>query len=154
MKGRDREALMYELPELAAYIFHGYSGEKNMEALISSYLPAAGTVLKRELELLLADIKTGNLDQALLAFDLRCNTAQLSHFLTVLRGVVAGENSPDALDRVAGDITLYEQEQARRKAGKIPGKIERAGFFVVVTVALYMLTLFILVVLRLGSRVV
>ncbi len=154
LTAKDGNNMAQELPEFAAYIMHSYPGEQDLMTLATKYLPAAGESLRDELLLLIADLKTGNQDQAILSFDLRCNLPPLSNFLNALRSVVAGESSLGTMERVALDLELYERDIAMKKAGEVPGKIERAGFMVVATVAVYLIVLFGLFAFNVGKGIV
>lgn len=120
-----------ELPELMSYITNSLRLDKDITKIIESYTAYANPYLNSELKHLVADLKTGNIDEALLSFDLRMNIPHLSNFLGAIRATLAGEYQENVLESITLDMEDFENERAKKRAAEIPGKIGRAIMIVI-----------------------
>jgi hypothetical protein len=131
-KQLDREVLQIErtntaeLPELMSYITNSLRIDKDVAKIIESYTAYANPYLNSELKHLVADLKTGNIDEALLSFDLRMNIPHLSNFISAIRATLAGEYQENVLESITLDMEDFENERAKKRAAEIPGKINKA----------------------------
>jgi hypothetical protein len=141
------DQILAEIPEFFSYISSELASSKDLIYIIEVYLVVAGSALAGELTRLLADLRTGNTDQALLSLDLRLDIPQLSGFLSAVRAAADGEIKADALDVFAVDMEIYEHEAAAKKSSEIPGKISRASFVVAGAAILFFLALMCFTVL-------
>ena len=138
---RIRDETIEELPELMSYLTNSLKVDKDISKILEDYKGAAGPALENELEQLRADLKTGNIDMALFDFDIRVNISHLSNYIGVVRATLNGEIQYAALESITKDMEEYENENAKKNAKKIPGKIRRASFAVGVSVILFYLTI-------------
>lgn len=120
-----------ELPELMSYITNSLRLDKDITKIIESYTAYANPYLNSELKHLVADLKTGNIDEALLSFDLHMNIPHLSNFLSAIRATLAGEYQENVLESITLDMEDFENERAKKRAAEIPGKIGRAIMIVI-----------------------
>lgn len=133
--------ILDDLPEFMSYVTNSLKTDKNVGPIIENYLSAANPALKRELLKLLADLKTGNIDEALLNFDIRLNVPHLSNFISAIRATLEGEMQSSALDAITIDMEFYEYETAKRYAAEKPGKMGVATIAVVVSMIIFILVI-------------
>jgi Flp pilus assembly protein TadB len=147
----DKE-ILEDLSEFMNYVANCLKTDKDITGIIEDYLSAAGHALKHELKRLLADLKTGNIDEALLTFEMRLGIPHLSNFITVIRAALDGEAQSSALDFISLDMEFYEYELAKKKSAAIPGKISKASFIVVGAVLCFLvIVLFYALIIGLTS---
>lgn len=130
-----------DLPEFMSYVTNSLKTDKNITPIIENYLNAANSALKKELLKLLADLKTGNIDEALLNFDMRLNIPHLSNFISATRAALEGEMQNSALDAITMDMEFYEYETAKKYAAEKPGKMGKATMAVVVSMIFFIMVI-------------
>lgn len=135
--------IIADLPEFFSYVSNSLKTDKDITAIIGVYLQAANPEFEYELKKLHADLKTGNIDEALLDFDMRLNIHHLSSFISAVRGTLDGEIQNAALDALTIDIEFYENEAAKKMAGRIPGKVAIASFIVAGVTLIYFVILMV-----------
>lgn len=135
--------IIAELPEFFSYVSNSLKTSKDITAIIGAYLQVANPAFKSEIMKLHADLKTGNIDEALLDFDMRLNIPHLSSFISAVRATLDGEIQDNALDALTIDIEFYENEEAKKRAEKVPGKVAKASFAVAVMTLIYFVTLMV-----------
>ena len=135
------QMILADLPEFMSYVTNCLKSDKDILGIIETYLNAANPAYKNELSKLLMDLKTGNIDEALINFDMRLNIPHLSNFISVVRATLDGEPQTAALEVITIDMEFYEYEAAKKRAEEQPGKMSKATFAVAGAMMLFFLVI-------------
>ena len=115
-----------ELPQFVRTIEASLRGERDIIAIIKRYLRIASPDFKRELEILLLDMNTGNIQIALQNFDLKLNMVELSRLVNILIDADRGIDQTTSLTLLASDLALMSRENNKRELALRPGKMKKA----------------------------
>lgn len=141
-----------ELPRLVETLNLTQTENKDLIKFFEQYLKVAGPAMKRILERLVIDMKTGNIEQALRDFDSRVQVPQLSAFVSTLLGVTHGIDQRTVLIVMEKDLRARQRENLRRLADKRPGKVRLASIALVFAmIILMMIPLIVVLVKEFGS---
>lgn len=123
-----REKIEYEIPRFTRDITEYLKSDRNVLAMLERYKNTAGEELKRELEITIADMKTGNYETALTRFEARIQSPMLSDVIRGLIAVLRGDNSQFYFHILAHDFKILELERLKAEAIKRPSKIKKYSF--------------------------
>ncbi len=141
-----------ELPRMVETLNLTQTEDKDLIKFFEQYLKVAGPAMKKILERLVIDMKTGNIEQALRDFDARIQVPHLSAFVSTLLGVTHGIDQRTVLIIMEKDLRARQREALRRTADKRPGKVRIASIALVFAmIILMMIPLIIVLVEEFGS---
>ena len=123
-----REAIELELPRFVATITQELKASRDVLGIIDSYKRNAGDALAVELEVLAADMRSGSYEAALTRFESRINSPLLSDVVRGLIGVLRGDDGAVYFQMLSHDMKQMELQRLKAKAMKIPPKIRRFSF--------------------------
>lgn len=92
--------------------------------MLESYAQNAGVELKHELDITVADMRSGNYEAALTDLEARVGSSMMSDVCRGLIGILRGDDTAlywTSLLLKFNDI----RQQLRLQAGKVPGKVKR-----------------------------
>lgn len=102
-----------ELPSFVSLIQQIFQYERNVPKLIEDYTKTDETALTRELKIVLADMKTGSTEMALVHMNTRINSIYLSETVRGLIAASRGENTSEYFASL--DQKLSEEQDLRVK---------------------------------------
>lgn len=120
-----RRRIEYELPRLVAHIDKTLKHNRDVLYILDSYKTNAGAELKQELEITVADMRSGNYEAALTRFESRVGSSMLSDVTRGLIGVLRGDNTEVYWSSLAIKFADYQRQYLKQQANKIPGKVKR-----------------------------
>lgn len=123
-----REEIEGELPRMVATIEQELKATRNVIGMLERYRINAGPVLRGELDILLADMRSSNYEAALTRFEARLNSPQVSDVVRGLIGVLRGDDSAVYFQMLAHDFKQIELQRLKSEAQKIPPKIRVFSF--------------------------
>lgn len=123
-----RDEIEGELPRLVATIEQELKASRNVIGMLERFRLNAGESLTRELDILLADMRSSNYEAALTRFEARINSPMLSDVIRGLIGVLRGDDSAVYFQMLAHDFKQMELQRLKAKAQKIPPKIRVFSF--------------------------
>lgn len=132
-----REAIEYTLPRFVTYISQSLHNSRDLLKILESYIPSADDTLARELKILIADMRTGNYEMAIMRFDARLTSPSVSELARGLIGVLRGDDSVFYFQMLLQQLKAEELQKLEKEALKRVPKIRRWSF---VILALMMLT--------------
>ncbi|MBE5039483.1 hypothetical protein [Ructibacterium gallinarum] len=138
LKEKDR-LIESELPKFVRAIVQGLKTEKDVIKLLETYQTIAGEGLKYDIEVLIMDLKSGNYEAAMLAFDKRVGNAYISRLTKALIAVSRGDNQDSTLNYLISDMGLLAKETMQRELNKRPGRVK---MLIIPIVLLAVITLF------------
>lgn len=115
-----------EIPAFIRSIESGLHTDHDIIRVIERYTKVASPAMKSELEILLADMQASSVPQALMRFDNRMNSPEISRLGAALIEWDRGIDSSLSLSYLAADMTSVHREKIQRELDKRPGQMKRA----------------------------
>lgn len=142
LKEKDAE-IKKELPKFISTIIVSLRSEKNIIKVIEAYIKDARPALRSDLEVLLSQMTTGNIETALRNFDLRIGAPEVSTLVTSLIYIENGVDQTAQLGYLESDMRQAQATLRRLELEKLPGKMRRAFVPVgIVLIAMFFYTIF------------
>ncbi len=126
---KNREEIEYELPRLVFHIEKSLRHSRDVIAMLEGYSLVAGSALQSELEITVADMRSGNYETAITRFELRTGSSQVSDVCRGLIAVLRGDNTESYWSMLAAKFSEIQRSQLRARAKKIPPKVHRLSMF-------------------------
>lgn len=129
---KKKEEIEYELPRFACTIKQELTATRDVLMILDSYKKNAGEVLKKELEITTADMRSGNYESALLRFESRISSPMLSDIIRGLLGTLRGDNNQAYFEMLSHDLDELELQRLKAIAAKQPDKIKKYSFMLLI----------------------
>lgn len=123
-----RESIEDELSRFASTIEQELKNSRDVLAILENYKKNAGPEFSRELDIVCADMRSSNYEAALTRFEARLNSPQMSDIVRGLIGVLRGDDSAVYFQMLVHDFKQIELQRLKSKAQKIPPKIRKYSF--------------------------
>lgn len=141
-----------ELPRFAVSIQQGLATDRDVLKLLISYRRIAGPNLGQELDTTIADMKTGNYENALLHLQNRVGSTMLSDIVRGLIGTLRGDDQQMYFKMLVFDMRQIEQNNLRKEAAKRPKQMQKYSMMMLFCILLiYVVVLSVEVVGSLGG---
>ena len=124
IKARSRR-IEYELPRFVSAIEKTMQHSRDVIYILESYKDTAGDELRSELEITVADMRSGNIEIALTRLETRVGSTMMSD---VTRGLVAlnrGDDNRVYWGQLAMKFSDYQRQLLRQQADAVPRKVKR-----------------------------
>lgn len=142
-----RKEVEEEMPRFVSTISQFLKHDRDILQLFEMYRKSAGGKFRRELDITIADLKTGNQEQALKNLESRVSSPMLSDVVRGLIGAMNGDNTAVYFEMLDHDFKIIEYERLKSIAIKRPSKVKKysamllmcflAMFFVVFAVEIW-----------------
>ena len=147
-----RKLIEAELPRFAVSIQQGLATDRDVLKLLTSYRRIAGPHLGQELDTTIADMRTGNYENALLHFQNRVGSTMLSDIVRGLIGTLRGDDQQMYFKMLVFDLRQIEQNNLKKEAGKRPKQMQKYSMMMLFCILLiYVVVLSVEVVGSLGA---
>lgn len=141
-----------ELPRFAVSIQQSLSTDRDVLKLLTSYRRIAGPHLGQELDTTIADMKTGNYENALLHLQNRVGSTMLSDIVRGLIGTLRGDDQQMYFKMLVFDMRQIEQNNLKKEAAKRPKQMQKYSMLMLFCILLiYVVVLSVEVVGSLGG---
>ena len=141
-----------ELPRFAVSIQQALSTDRDVLKLLISYRRIAGPHLGQELDTTIADMKTGNYENALLHLQNRVGSTMLSDIVRGLIGTLRGDDQQMYFKMLVFDMRQIEQNNLKKEAAKRPKQMQKYSMMMLFCILLiYVVVLSVEVVGSLGG---
>ncbi|MBP3595291.1 MAG: hypothetical protein J6J44_12225 [Lachnospiraceae bacterium] len=141
-----------ELPRFAVSIQQSLSTDRDVLKLLISYRRIAGPHLGQELDTTIADMKTGNYENALLRLQNRVGSTMLSDIVRGLIGTLRGDDQQMYFKMLVFDMRQIEQNNLKKEAAKRPKQMQKYSMMMLFCILLiYVVVLSVEVVSSLGG---
>ncbi|MBR2885241.1 MAG: secretion protein F [Clostridia bacterium] len=120
-----RQKIEYELPRLVFTIEKTLKHSRDVLYMLESYKENAGQEMKHELDITVADMKSGNYESAITRLEARVGSAQMSDVCRGLIGILRGDDTSLYWSSLAIKFNDIQRQQLRLQAQKIPKKVKR-----------------------------
>lgn len=139
---KEREKIEYEMPRFTRDISENLKSSRDVLGILEKYKKTAGESLKRELDITIADMKTGNYETALTRLESRIQSPMLSDIVRGLISVIRGDNSLVYFQLLAHDFKALELQRLKNEAVKRPSKIKKYSFLMLACIFLMYIVVF------------
>lgn len=123
-----REVIEDELSRFVSTIEQELKNSRDVLSILESYKKNAGKEFAKELDIVCADMRSSSYEAALTRFEARLNSPQLSDVVRGLIGVLRGDDSAVYFQMLVHDFKQIEIQRLKAKAQKIPPKIRKYSF--------------------------
>lgn len=123
MLRRKREEIERALPRFVATVAQEIRNTHNVLAILEGYLSSTQPAFRRELEITIADMKSGSQEIALVRAEARVGSLMFSKTFDGLQSVLRGDDSTVYFDMLAHDFDGYEISQLKAETAKTPSKV-------------------------------
>ena len=120
-----RQKIEYELPRLVFTIEKTLKHSRDVLYMLESYKENAGKEMKHELDITVADMKSGNYEAAITRLEARVGSAQMSDVCRGLIGILRGDDTSMYWSSLAIKFNDIQRQQLRLQAQKVPKKVKR-----------------------------
>ena len=129
-----RKLIEAEIPRFALSIGQNLENDRDVLKMLTSYRRVAGRDFAAELDQTIADMKTGNYENALLRFETRIGSPMLSDVVRGLIGVLRGDDQRMYFKMICFDMRQIEQNNLKKEAAKRPRQIQRYSMMMLVCI--------------------
>lgn len=120
-----KKILEAEIPRFALTIAQNLENDRDVLKILTSYRRIAGKDLGYELDQTIADMKTGNYENALLHLEARVGSTLLSDIVRGLIGTLRGDDQHMYFKMICFDMRQIEQNNLKKEAAKRPKQIQK-----------------------------
>ncbi len=120
-----RKAIEYELPRFVSHIEKTLKHNRDVLYILDNYKNTAGSELRSELEITVADMRSGNYEAALTRLENRVGSSMLSDVSRGLIGVLRGDDTEVFWTSLGVKFADYQRQLLKQEAQKVPGKVKR-----------------------------
>lgn len=128
MKKR-REVIENELSRFVMTLEQELKASRDVLRILETYRKSVDSEFSYELDVTIADMKSGSYESALLRFEARIGSAMLSEVVRGLLSVMRGDDSRVYFQMLAHDFKLLEVQKLKLIAIKRPSKVRKYSFF-------------------------
>lgn len=147
-----REHIEFELPRFVSTLSQELKASRNVLSILESYKENAGPSFKKELEITVADMKSGHYESALTRLESRLGSSSFSEVSRGLIGVLRGDDGVVYFQMLAHDLKQLELQRLKKIAMKRPSKVRKYSFAMLFCFLLmYLTVMFIEIVKTLGN---
>lgn len=139
-----KKILEAEIPRFALTIAQHLENDRDVLKLLTSYRRISGKDFGIEIDQTIADMKTGNYENALLHLESRVGSTMLSNVVRGLIGTLRGDDQHMYFKMVCFDMRQIEQNNLKKEAAKRPKQIQKYSmmmlFCIIIIYAVVMCT--------------
>ena len=147
-----RESIENELPRLVFTIQKTLTHSRDVLGILESYRQNAGPILKSELDITVADMRSGNYESALTRLENRVGSAMLSDVVRGLISILRGDDTKTYWSTLSVKFSDYQRQHLKQQAQKVPGKVKRLSMVLLFCfIAVYLVVIITEVMSSLGA---
>ncbi len=143
-----RKAIEYELPRFTRDITEELKSTRDVLNILERYKKTAGDELKRELDITIADMRSGNYETALTRFETRIQSPMLSDVIRGLISVIRGDDALIYFQLLSHDFKALELQRLKQEVAKRPGKIRKFSFLMLACMLLMYIVIIVIAIVR------
>lgn len=147
-----REDIEFELPRFVSTLSQELKANRNVLNILETYKQNTGKSFKNELEITVADMKSGSYESALTRMEARLNSPSLSEMIRGLIGVLRGDDGVVYFQMLSHDLKQLELQRLKTIAMKRPAKIRKYSFVMLFCfLMMYLSVMFVEIIETLGK---
>ena len=122
---RKRQRIEYELPRLVSSIDKTLTHSRDVLGILDSYREHAGEDLRRELDITVADMRSGNYEVALTRLESRVGSSMMSDVTRGLISVIHGDKTDVYWGNLVLKFSDYQRTLLKNEANKAPKRVRK-----------------------------
>lgn len=147
-----RKIIEAEIPRFVATLAQSLQHSRDVLKILTSYRRVAGKELGAQIDRTIADMKTGNYEQALLRMESRVGSTLMSDVVRGLIGTLRGDDQHMYMQMLVFDMRQIEQSNLKKEVAKRPKQIQKYSMMMLFCIIiLYVVVLSVEVVSSLGA---
>lgn len=147
-----RKKIEYELPRFVSHIEKTLKHNRDVLYILDGYMKNAGKEMGGELEITVADMRSGNYEAALTRLEARVGSTMLSDVTRGLIGVLRGDDTDAYWTNLAIKFSDYQRTLLKAEAAKVPAKVKRLSMCLLICFMLmYVLVIGMQIIVSLGG---
>ena len=127
-----RQKIEYELPRFVSAIEKTMQHNRSVIYILESYKDTAGEELKSELEVTVADMRSGNVEVALTRLENRIGSTMMSDVTRGLAALDRGDNNTVYWGQLVIKFADYQRQNLKQQANAVPRKVRRLSMALMV----------------------
>ena len=127
-----RRKIEAELPRLVSNIDKALTHSRDVLGILDSYREHAGEELKRELDITVADMRSGNYEVALTRLESRVGSAMLGDVTRGLISVIHGDKTDAYWSNLTLKFSDYQRNLLKNEANKAPRRVRRLSMILLI----------------------
>lgn len=143
-----REKIEVQLPRFAATIAQELQNSRDILAIIERFKKSANDTFADELDILTADMRSASYETALARSQTRINSPMFVDIMQGLTAVLRGDDGKVYFQMLAHDFKQLELQKLKAEAMKIPPKIRKLSFSIMICLLLVYLTIIVYEIIR------
>ncbi len=147
---RKRRCIEYELPHLVFTIQKTLKHNRDVLYMLESYAKHTGPEMKNELDITVADMRSGNYEAAITRLEARVGSSQMSDVCRGLIGIIRGDDTEMYWTSLSIKFSDIQRQQLRMEAQKVPKKVKRLSMCLLFC---FMLIYFVVIVFEIINSV-
>ena len=120
-----QKKIEYDLPRFVFNIEKTLKHSRDVVYMLESFKDRAEPELKHELEITIADMKSGNYESAITRLESRVGSSMMSDICRGLIGIIRGDETQMYWASLGIKFSDYQRQQLRFEAQKVPRKVKR-----------------------------
>lgn len=142
---KKRAGIEADLPRFTATIAQELKSSRNVLAMLEGYLDSAGPGFRSELEITVADMRSGPQETALTRLETRVGSTMMSDVVRGLLSVMRGDDGIQYFGLLSHDFDAFELQKLKLEAAKRPTKVR---IYSGLLLACFMLTYAIIIIMQ------
>jgi len=138
-----KKVIEAEIPRFALTITQNLENDRDVLKILSQYRRVAGKDFKQELDQTIADMRTGNYENALIRFESRVGSPLLSDVVRGLIGTLRGDDQRMYFKMICFDMRQIEQSNLKKEAAKRPKKIQKYSMMMLICIIIIYLVVLV-----------
>lgn len=119
-----REALEYELPRFVFTIEKTLRHGRNVLPMLESYCRIASPDMRRELEITLADMRSGSQETAITRMETRVGSSMMSDVCRGLLSILRGDDTATYWTTLSVKFSDHQRNLLKTRADRIPSRVK------------------------------
>ena len=120
-----RQKIEYELPRFVSAIEKTMQHNRSIVYILEFYKDTAGAELKTELEITIADMRSGNVEVALTRLENRIGSTMMSDITRGLAALERGDNNVVYWGQLVIKFSDYQRQILKQQANAVPRKVRK-----------------------------
>lgn len=144
---KQEQLIAQEMPRFVRTLSHSLKSDRDLLNAIVSYRKVAGAALGGELDILIAGMKSGNTQSALLQFESRLGTSEAFRLCSALHDMSMGIDQTATLAFMADEMARQSKENIRKELSLRPAKMRRTflpAVAVCIAIVMYVLVVYVI----------
>ena len=147
-----RKRIEYELPRLVANIDKKLVHSRDVLGILENYKDSAGDDLRKELEITVADMRSGNYEVALTRLESRVGSSMMSDITRGLISVVRGDKTDVYWGNLVMKFSDYQRNLLKTEAAKAPKRVRKLSMVMLICfMAIYVVVIGQVLITSLGG---